>query len=156
MPMRERHAVRGLLLNPTGELLMMRFMGPTRAVWITLGGGLQSGEAARDGLARELTEETLRGGWDIGPEVWTRSARFELRGETVLQHERYFLVHTPHFEPPDDMPDPVERQVFGGFRWWSPGAIRDSAERFAPSRLGDCLTRLLQHGPPGRPVDVGR
>ena len=156
MPARERRAVRALLLTPEAEVLLMRFVTPGRSVWITLGGGLLAGEEAVAGLHRELHEETTRSGWRIGPEVWRRSATFELDGDMLTQHERYFLVPTPRFEPPADMPDEVERRVFGGFRWWAVDEIRASPERFAPRRLGECLAALLADGPPLSPIDVGR
>ena len=135
---------------------MMRFVTADRSVWITLGGGLLPGEAVRDGLRRELAEETLRHHWDIGPEAWTRTVTFERGGEAIRQHERYFLVRTPRFEPPPDMPDLEERRWFGGFKWWSAQAILDAQDRFAPRRLGELLTELVQSGPPDAPVDVGR
>ena len=135
---------------------MMRFVSPRRSVWITLGGGLEPAEDPVDGLHRELEEETLRSGWSVGPELWTRSVTFELDEEVIEQHERYFLVHTAHFEPPPDMPDEIERRWFGGFRWWSASEIQASAERFAPIRLGMLLDELVRNGPPDSPVDVGR
>ena len=154
--MRIRHAVRGLILSPDDELLMMRFIAPGRAVWITLGGGLERGETPVAGLRRELCEETERDGWQIGPEVWRRAACFELDGEMVEQRERYFLVRSPWFEPPGEMPDERERRFFGGFAWWTAPEIAGSAERFAPRRLATCLQRLLAEGPPSEPIDVGR
>ena len=156
MPARERHAVRAILLTPDNCILIMRYDSPGRSVWITLGGGLIPGEEAIAGLRRELAEETLRDGWDIGPEVWTRTVVFEIRGDEVTQHERIFLVPTPHFEPPADMPDEEERQVFGGFRWWHVDKIEASRERFAPQRLAALLRRLIDAGPPPAPEDVGR
>ena len=155
-PARQRHAVRALLVTAEAELLLMRFVAPDRQVWITLGGGLLAGEEAVDGLHRELREETARTGWSVGPEVWRRRASFELDGATVVQHERYFLVPTARFEPPEEMPDEVERRWFGGFRWWPVEAIRRSSDVFAPRRLGECLQSLLSEGPPARPIDVGR
>ena len=135
---------------------MMQFVGPRGEVWITLGGGLHRGEAPVAGLRRELHEETSIDGWRIGPEVWTRSVTFELHGEQVAQHERYFLVPTAKFDPPEDMPDEVERQFFGGFRWWRIEEIAASDQRFAPRRLADRLQELVLGGPPESPIDVGR
>lgn len=154
--MRIRRAVRGLILSPDDELLMMRFRTKDRSVWITLGGGLEPGEEPVAGLQRELHEETGRTGWEIGPEVWHRVARFELDGEMVEQRERYYLVRSLWFEPPGDMPDENERRFFGGFAWWTLAAIAASGDRFAPSRLAHCLERLLEGGPPAQPIDVGR
>ena len=156
MPSRERHAVRALLLSPAQELLMMRFVAPDRSVWITLGGGLLPGEGVIAGLHRELLEETEREGWSVGPEVWHRTVTYELNGDAVTQHERFFWVPTPRFEPPPDMPDEVERRWFGGFRWWSVAEIAAASDRFAPRQLASRLDDLLRDGPPSQPVDVGR
>ena len=151
-----RHAARALVVTPDRKILMIRFVTPARAVWITPGGGLHPGEHVRDGLRRELEEETGRSDWDLGPEVWTRTARFELDGARVTQHERYFWVPSSIFEPPHTMPDVSERRWFGGFRWWSCDEIAASNDLFAPRELARRLAELLIDGPPEAPFDVGR
>ncbi len=153
---RTRHAVRALVVTPDRQILMIRFVTPTRVVWITPGGGLHQGEPARDGLRRELEEETGRRRWRLGPEVWTRTARFELDGERVIQHERYFWVPSARFKPPRTMPDATERRWFGGFRWWHCDEISVSTDLFAPRELGRRLADLMDGGPPDAPFDVGR
>ncbi|MBR6459575.1 MAG: NUDIX domain-containing protein, partial [Actinomycetaceae bacterium] len=62
--------------------------------WFTVGGGLLSGEDAREGAQRELAEET---GLRVSPErlegpVLRRSALFHFVGETRRQDETFFLL----------------------------------------------------------------
>jgi hypothetical protein len=58
-----RNAVRGIVLTPELEVLLLRIRRPERGdgFWITPGGGLESGETEESGLRRwwhadELTE----------------------------------------------------------------------------------------------------
>ena len=52
-----REAVRALLLDDDGHLLLVRYEFPTATVWGLAGGGLEPGEDDIAGLRRELREE---------------------------------------------------------------------------------------------------
>lgn len=151
---RVRPAVRAIVLSDEDEVLLMRFLFPRVAVWLAPGGGLQPGEPPRDGLRRELAEETGRDGWTVGPQLWHRITRYDLGRGTVEQRERYYLVRTARFEPPSMLPDPAERRWFDRFGWWRIEAIARSPERFAPRCIARHLRRLLDHGVPRVPIDV--
>ena len=127
----DRHAVRAVLLTPQAEVLLIKFVAPQRQFWLTPGGGAESDESALQTLRRELREEIGRDDFEIGPEIWRRTTSFSWNGNTRTQHERYFLVPTERFEPPEDMLDEAERRWFGGFRWWQVDDLHGSEERFA-------------------------
>jgi len=152
--MRQRHAVRGLILSPADEILLMRLTPPGRTFWITPGGGLLAGERHAAALLRELREETGRGEFLIGPEVWTRTVVFDTEAGQVTQHERYFLIRTERFDPEPFGMDGLERDWFAGYRWWSAGEIMLAEERFAPRRLGELLENLLAEGIPDKPIHL--
>ncbi len=126
-----------------------------RSFWSTPGDGIEGREEPRVALERELLEETGREGWDVGPEVWTRSQAFDFEGETITQHERFFLVRAKRFEPPAEMPDEIERRIVDRFRWWTLEEITDSTEDFAPRRSGLVLEPLLDGEIPITVIDVG-
>lgn len=151
----ERHAVRALLLTPQEELLLIKIIEPKskRAFWLTPGGGMHPGEDAVTCLRREIFEETGLTHFDIGPEIWRREHRFTWAGKPILQRERFYLVNIDRFEPIDHhLPDQVEQDAFGGFRWWQAQEIAPSSEAFAPRRLGPLLQSLIQDGPPAQPI----
>jgi 8-oxo-dGTP pyrophosphatase MutT (NUDIX family) len=153
----ERSAVRALLLSPEEELLMMKITEPGsgRAFWLTPGGGMDAGESLLTSLRREILEETGLADFEIGPEVWHREHRFTWDGRAILQRERFYLVKVERFEPTAIyMPDDVERDAFGGFRWWPVWEIEQSSQSFAPRRLGRHLRSLIRHGPPARPLTL--
>src|SRR5580704_12370259 len=91
-----RHAARVVLLDPDGRVLLMRYDDgpPNGRHWSTPGGGLEPGEDYASAAARELVEET---GWtdiEVGAEVHRRDLVMGYAGETVRQHERFFLART--------------------------------------------------------------
>ena len=51
-----RHSTRGLVLDPSDRLLLLRCELPDRSFWVAPGGGLEPGESHHDALARELRE----------------------------------------------------------------------------------------------------
>jgi 8-oxo-dGTP pyrophosphatase MutT (NUDIX family) len=119
---RVRRAVRALLVTPARELLLMQVREPEsrRVFWITPGGGLEASERPRDGLRRELVEETGQADLALGPEVWTREHAHRWNGRDQVQRERFYLVRTPRFTPdPAGMPDAGEREAFLLYRWWT-------------------------------------
>ena len=127
-----------------------------RRIWITPGGRIEQGEDAMRCLQRELVEETGLDGIDIGPPIWTRKHTFQWNGNTIDQHERYYLVKSAAFEPTmDGNPATGERLAFRAFRWWSVDEIKASPDLFAPRSLGELLEKVIRHGPPERPLDVG-
>src|SRR4051794_19103724 len=67
-----REAVRALLLDDDGHVLLVRYEFPTATVWGLPGGGLEPGEDDIAGLRRELEEELGLTDVVIGPQIWRR------------------------------------------------------------------------------------
>lgn len=157
-PFVRREAARALLVTPDYEVLLMCAVNPSggQRVWFTPGGGLQPGETDREGLRRELDEETGRQDLDIGPQVWKRFHAFPWDGRHLHQLERFYLVNTPRFTPTmaTDLAT-SELMSIQEFRWWTADEIDASTETFAPRRLAELLRTLKRDGPPPHPIDVG-
>ena len=116
----ERRAARGLLVTPERELLLMCMELPWLAtpIWIVPGGGLNPGETWKEALVRELHEETGLRVTSVGPHVWERTLPIEHHATLTRLHERYFVVHTPRFDPDTKRLEQRERAWFREFRWW--------------------------------------
>lgn len=138
----ERRAVRALVVAPVRAILLAQMRMDGRTFWCTPGGGIQPDEDIIDALQRELAEEIGEGPWNIGREIWARSHHFVAEGETYHQHERFFLVRTPRFEPPTRMNDDEEQQYFCRYEWWTPETIHQSGDAFEPANVAEILANL--------------
>jgi G:T/U-mismatch repair DNA glycosylase/ADP-ribose pyrophosphatase YjhB (NUDIX family) len=151
-----RSAVRALVIDAAGQVLLVRFQWPERTVWAPPGGGIDPRETDHDALVRELAEECGLRGFELGPCVWTREHWFADMPGWGGQAERVYLVRTEAFTPAPEFT--VEQLAAEGMveqRWWSPDELSSSGETFAPRRLPELLRDLLEHGPRAQPVDVG-
>lgn len=153
-----RKAVRAVIMTPDHRVLLMKLQEPVTGfqVWITPGGGLESGESDEEGLRREVAEETGARNFHLGPPLWTRKHEFSWNGRSYRQNEVYYLVQADHFDPVMDVEAaPGETSAFRGFHWWSIDAIARSAEKFAPRNLHYLLESIFKNGPPDKPIAVG-
>jgi ADP-ribose pyrophosphatase YjhB (NUDIX family) len=154
---RLRPAARAIVLDEDDRVLLVRFEFPDdRAVWATVGGGVEPGETHEDAIRRELAEEAGLEDVELGSAVWTRTHVFELGIQWDGQAELYFLVRTPAFEPrPQHSWEQLNAEFVTAIRWWTIEEIEQSEELFAPRLLAELLRELLRDGPPAEPIDVG-
>jgi 8-oxo-dGTP diphosphatase len=154
---RLRRAVRALVVREDDAVLLVHFHFASGAqVWALPGGGIEPGESDEEAIRRELAEEVGIHGFELGPEVWTRTHRFELSPEFDGQHERVFLVRVD--EPPGEpglTVDELQAESVDASRWWSEPELAASTELFAPRALADLVSRLRAEGPPDDPWDAG-
>jgi 8-oxo-dGTP pyrophosphatase MutT (NUDIX family) len=151
LPVVERHAVRVVVRDATGAVLLFRAREvtlPELGFWWELpGGGLEPGEDYRRAAGRELFEET---GIDVdpdhvGPPRWRRSVTFRTRGGRRLQHEVVVAVALGGARPRVDTSRQLtyELEDYVGFHWLAVPAMAGSSERFFPARLPALLPRFL-------------
>ncbi|HYQ88493.1 MAG TPA: NUDIX domain-containing protein [Candidatus Binatia bacterium] len=157
-PTRRRECVRALILSPAPDptVLLIHLVLPDRNFWITPGGGISPGESQREALTRELQEELGRGGFEIGPHIWTRDGMYRWRGEMVSEREYFYLVRSDRFVADSSgNPVPHERELLAEFKWWPVGELPARSGHFVPMSLGALVASLLKNGPPPRPIDTG-
>ena len=136
-------------------MLLVRFDYAGRQWWCAPGGGLEDGETHEDAARREVAEETGFEIGELGPWIWSREHVFRFEGRLYRQKERYFVADVPAFEPHPKALGADEAGVFRGLRWWPLLELDSSAEAFAPADLPALVRRLVERGPPERPLRVG-
>lgn len=140
MPQADRLAVRGVVVSPAREVLLLRACSlPGAPYWFTPGGGLESGESDELGLRRELREELSLADFELGPLLLRR--RFQLHsGQTQL--ERIYVVRCPRFDP--TMADVSEARYIDRLHWWALSDLLTTDERIYPDDLGALLSSYLE------------
>ena len=144
-----RTAARVLLIDAEGRVLLLHGTDPGRPgvrYWFTIGGGLDEGESAVQGAARELFEET---GLRVSPSafgapVWQQVAEFPFDGRWYRQEQEFYVLRVGSVEIRMDGYDEVERRSIDGYRWWSVADLTDTRERFYPDELVDLLRGILE------------
>lgn len=147
--MRERDAVRVLLLSPEKRLLLIKYRnvgrdGVERPCWTTAGGGIESGESLGAAAAREIVEETDIAHAVIGPVVWygedSRRA-----GDWQICHKEHFIVaYAPTEQIGARNWTDHERREILEMRWWAIADIVASAETIYPPSLGNLMKPIVE------------
>jgi 8-oxo-dGTP pyrophosphatase MutT (NUDIX family) len=168
--LRIRSAARAVILDPEHRVLLVRWDFPTRpelhlpamSVWGTPGGGIEPEEEIASALRRELAEELGLGDEiAVGPQIWERVHVFPfLDGRWDGQHDRFFLIESPAFEPaPQLSVDQLIAENLTQIRWWTQDELAafvpTDTVLFAPRRLPQLIANLLADGVPDLPVDTG-
>ena len=153
---RLRPAVRAVVLDELERVLLVRFDFGDRVVWATPGGGIEGGESDEHALRRELAEEAGLEAFELGAHVWTRTHLVPLGGgRWDGQHEHYYVVRTPPFDPEPQLTwAELRLEGMTAVRWWTQDELETADALFAP-RLPLLVRELLLHGPPAEPIDVG-
>jgi double-stranded uracil-DNA glycosylase len=138
----KRRAVRGLVLDRAGRVLLVRFEHPVsgEAWWATVGGGIDEGESDEEALRRELREEAGLEGFTIGPVVHEREHTFPWDSVIYHQVERFHLVRVDEHEaaPTIDIAAEGVTEV----RWWTAEELASPPERLVPAELPELVRTL--------------
>jgi 8-oxo-dGTP pyrophosphatase MutT (NUDIX family) len=160
--LRIRQAVRAVVIDPDDRVLLVRWLIGGYDVWGTPGGGMEADEDTETALRRELDEEVGIGATaEIGPQIWERTHVVPfVSGRWDGQHDRFFLVRTPRFEPaPHLTPAELAAENLVHMQWWTPAELAafspTATEFFAPRRFVALVADLIAHGPPATPLDTG-
>ncbi|WP_430593024.1 NUDIX hydrolase [Humidisolicoccus flavus] len=149
--LRVRRTARVVLLDPEDRVLLFfthwdNRIAPPR--WLTVGGGIEPGESAREGAARELFEETgLRvPEASLGTPIWQEVRDLPSGHSFDRVDSTYFLARTATFRPSNASWEPSELEDILDARWWSLEAIDSSSDNFDPENVRDILARVTSPG----------
>jgi 8-oxo-dGTP pyrophosphatase MutT (NUDIX family) len=151
LPVVRRNAVRLVVLDDRGQVLLFRTRDPVRpevGLWWELpGGGTDPGETYVDTAIRELREET---GFVVGPDrvgapTWRRQATFRHRQRRHVQDEVVMTVRLDGVAPAIDESQRMdyETEDYIDFAWWPVADVVASRDRFYPGRLPGLITAFL-------------
>jgi ADP-ribose pyrophosphatase YjhB (NUDIX family) len=136
----DRTAVRAVIVDDDGSVLLLRVTEPAsgKVFWICPGGGVDEGEDAETAIRRELAEEVGLVDCEVGPVVWAGVKEFAWAGVEYRQHESYYRVRCPRFDPRTG-PGHPEAEVFDEARWWDAAGLAASGETYEPQTLVDIV-----------------
>jgi len=143
--MRERKAARLLVISPSRDVLLFKFLHKDgvlagRNYWATPGGGLEDGETFHAAAIRELREETgIQVNTVVGPVADRRFSMLLPSGETVFAVEQYFVVHAESQILSSSEWTLHETQVMADHHWWSAPELRSTGETVWPEALVEML-----------------
>jgi G:T/U-mismatch repair DNA glycosylase/8-oxo-dGTP pyrophosphatase MutT (NUDIX family) len=137
-----REAVRALVLDADGRALLVQYRRPVgdETWWGTPGGGIDPGESHEAALRRELREEVGLHEFELGPALYEHLGEFSWAKRLYRQENTTYLVRV-HAHRPEATID-LEPEGVAGVRWWTPGELAASRERFAPPDLPERVRRL--------------
>jgi double-stranded uracil-DNA glycosylase len=152
LPLRE--AVRALVLDPAGRVLMVRFEDNFGTWWSTPGGGKEGDESDEEALARELAEECGLREYELGPVIWTREHRLIDIARYGGQRERHYLIRVDPFDPAPALGAAgLVAEGVHDVRWFTVDELETVIT--GPRRLASLVRDLLEHGPAAEPLDAG-
>jgi 8-oxo-dGTP diphosphatase len=149
-----RQAVRAIVLDEDGRVLLVRFQDTFGTWWSPPGGGVEADESDAHALERELAEEVGLVEYELGPLIWTRLHWMVNPRRWAGQSERHYLVHVPHFQPTPSFTE-IELLAEGVYeaRWFTPDELETVVT--GPRRLAQLVRDVVANGPPPEPIDAG-
>jgi 8-oxo-dGTP pyrophosphatase MutT (NUDIX family) len=147
MESRQRTAVRVLLVNDRGAVLLFRGFDPAEPqvrYWFTPGGGIDAGESSAAAAARELYEET---GLALTPDrlgdpVHHDVATYSFDGVSYRQEQDFYLARVSNWRVDTSGFDEIDAATVDSHRWWSIDELTVAREAYYPKDLLDVLKRL--------------
>jgi 8-oxo-dGTP diphosphatase len=147
--MRTRPSARLLVLDPSGRILLFRFVHTNGALagqdyWASPGGAVEDGETFEQAAIRELKEETGIGVQEISPELGRKIFVLQLPdGERVMADERFFLVRTEDTSLSRDGWTAQEADIMTDHKWWSRDELAQTSETVWPENLATMLDAAM-------------
>ena len=143
---RLRRSARVILFDPTGDVLLIRFVaernGVPYAFWVTPGGEVEPGESDFAAASRELIEELGLRVPLLGPVHEERGGTYTHLGETVRNADVFFAAVCARSEPVLGGVTADEIALMREARWWLPTELVCTADPVFPAGLAAMAARV--------------
>ena len=147
--MRKRRTARVMLLDPVGEILLIRFVVQRTegefCFWAAPGGEIEAGETEAEAAVREVREE-LGIEVEVDGPVYVDKNQFLHLGEMQDNTDYFFRARCGREAPVLQGVTADEIAMMKEIRWWSAGEIEVSAERIFPEGLAGRVRELTGRG----------
>jgi predicted amidohydrolase len=152
-----RQASRVLVMDQSGEVLLVKFSSDSgHNWWATPGGGLEGTEDHRAAARRELSEELGRDDIELGPEIGRRTHTLSFNsGPWMTQSEQWFLARCQRFEVRPDVIAGLAPENVTDLRWWSAEDLESDGVVTAPRRLAELVAQVRAGRVPAPHTDLG-
>jgi predicted amidohydrolase len=152
-----REASRVLVMDQSGDVLLVKFSSDSgHSWWVAPGGGLEGTEDHLGAARRELQEELGRDDIEIGPEIGRRTHTLSFNnGPWMTQHEVWFMARSARFEVLGEVVSKLAAEYVTEVRWWSAEELRRVGVVTAPRRLSDLVARVRSGRIPTPDTDLG-
>lgn len=165
MSIKTRDAIRIILLNNVGQLLLMCVENldittaggdRNKRFWCTIGGGIESGESIMHAAVREIYEETGIAQHDVilGSLVWVNEVDLVFKGVSTRFKEKFIVAHTHKNNVALHEPTEDEKQTVTRLQWFSIDDIKNSPDVIFPVGLAQYLPAVIAGDYPEKPIDI--
>lgn len=148
---RLRPAVRGLVIDSSNSVLMVKLVFPNGVWWVMPGGGIEENEDLHTALQRELAEEVGLTEFEVEGVLWSRDHHFAMSSTDGVQwdgqSETVFVVRTERFAPAPHMSQAqLHAENLHAHRWWSIDELHNYAEgdNFSPPDIAVRLQSFVE------------
>lgn len=158
-----RRSGRVVLLNELNQIFLFKMQDQTfadrqhpngKAVWFTVGGGIEEGETFEDAAKRELWEETGLENVAWGQLVWIREVDLLVKNEPTRFIEYYYTARTKELEIHPAKFTYEEEQGYLTHHWWSLDELRESKELIYPTNLDKLLLPIVNGELHQKPIHI--
>jgi 8-oxo-dGTP pyrophosphatase MutT (NUDIX family) len=149
-----RRTARVLLVDGSGRVLLLNYVGVGGPCWLTPGGGIDDGEPLAEAAARELREETglAVDPAALGPVIAETAGYAEMGDLRGLFHDAFFHYRVNTHRVDTTGQQPFERSQFLDHRWWTVEELSVTTETVYPSGLARLLADLIAGRVPPEPI----